>query len=355
VNVAALIAAPIFAPNSNRVIGVVYGSRDTIDDGEHRTITKLEADLVEVLAASVSSGLARQQQESEATRRKIQFEQFFSTELAIELDRNPDLLSGTIREVTMLFSDIRRFSRLAETLAPQEFCSVIRSVMDRLTDRIREYGGTVVDYIGDGILAVWNAPVDQADHAELACRAALAMLEEIPKINAQWNNVLPWPIQVGIGINTGPATVGNVGSSHRFKYGVLGPSVNLASRTEGATKQFGVPILITGSTCERIPKSFAVRRLCNVRVVGIENPSSFYQLQDTNVSKEWRAFRNAYETVLEYYESGNWVAASEAIAPIISQQNAQRDIPSLTLISRIVDCLRSPPKRFDPIWDLQVK
>src|SRR5206468_3144917 len=120
-------------------------------------------------------------------------QQFFSPGLAEQLERNPDLLEGRNQEVTVLVSDLRGFSPLAERLGPQQVCRLIRDMMERLSNRIVENKGLIVDYAGDGILAMWNAPVPQEGHAVLACRAALAMLEEMPGLEADWRDVVCAP------------------------------------------------------------------------------------------------------------------------------------------------------------------
>src|SRR3989442_2420428 len=142
--------------------------------------------------------------------------------------------------------------------------------MEQLSAKIVEYGGAIVSYLGDGILAMWNAPAAQEDHATRACKAALAMIGELPGLNARWQAIAGQPLALGIGINTGPAQVGNTGSSRKFMYGPLGNTVNLASRIEGATKHLKVPVLLTGSTRAQLGDAFATRRLCQVRVVGIQ-------------------------------------------------------------------------------------
>ena len=125
---------------------------------------------------------------------------------------------------------------------------------------------------------MWNAPVAQPDHAARACRAALAMIGELPGLNERWAGRIGAPLALGIGVNTGAALVGNTGSRRRLKYGPLGNTVNLASRVEGATKQLGVPVLITGGTRGRLAAPFATRRLCRVRVVGIDAPVELFEL-----------------------------------------------------------------------------
>jgi adenylate cyclase len=354
VDIEAVVSSPIFDAAGEQVVGAVYGSRCR-QSGEQLEIRPLEAQVVQVLAAAVGAGLARMELEAEATRRHVQFEQFFSPFLARELDRDPSMLEGRDRDVTILFSDIRGFSRVSQQIGPRETCRLAGDVMERLTTRIREFEGVVVDYIGDGLLAMWNAPRDQPDHAVLACRAALAMMAELPQLDAEWRSVLGVPLRLGVGVNTGPALVGNTGSRQRFKYGPLGHTVNLASRVEGATKQLGVPVLITGTTQAQLPKSFATRRLCRVRVVGIAGAVDLYELHAETSTAEWEARRVSYEKSLEQFESGCWSDVPQAISALLGGHADQYDVPSLTLLRRAIDCINAPPEHFDPVWDMTTK
>ena len=142
--------------------------------------------------------------------------------------------------MTVLFADIRGFSAVSGRIPPRLACELIRDIMEHLTAHIMESAGVVVDYVGDGLLAMWNAPAEQPDHAVRACRAALAMRGGLPELNRRWEGRLGKAIGLGIGINSGAALVGNTGSRQKFKYGPLGHTVNLASRVEGATKHLGV-------------------------------------------------------------------------------------------------------------------
>src|SRR5262249_37612049 len=159
---------------------------------------------------------------AQAMRTRVQFEQFFSPELVRELERDPDLLEGRDQTVSVLVSDLRGFTRLSEKLGSQVSCRLLRDLMETLSQQIAQHRGVIVDYAGDGILAMWNAPVRQEDHAVRACRAALAMLAELPELNRRWASVAESPLRLGIGINTGMAQVGNTGSSRKFKYGPHG-------------------------------------------------------------------------------------------------------------------------------------
>jgi adenylate cyclase len=352
--VEAVVAAPIFG-SGDEVVGAVYGCRYGFPAARQIGIGSLEAQVIQLLASVVGVGLARMEQEAETARLRVQFEQFFSATLAQELQKNPHLLDGQLREITVLFSDIRSFSRHAERLGPMDTCRLVAAVMERLTRWVREFEGVVVDYTGDGFMAMWNAPAEQPDHAAKACRAALSMLAELPGLNAEWQERLEEPLRLGIGINTGTALCGNTGSSYKFKYGALGHTVNLASRVEGATKQFGLPLLITGSTRLHLGNHFATRRLCRVRVVGISGAVDLYELHAEIASPEWAAQRDQYEASLALYEAGDWSGAYRGLFPLLATQRPPYDVSSLSLAGRILDALKVPPQNFDGVVELGMK
>jgi adenylate cyclase len=360
-SVGAVVASPIFGLQ-DEVVGALYGLRRGRDWTRSVKVTPLEAQLVQLLAAAVGANLAR----TTATRTRTQFEQFFSPELARELARDPAMLEGRGQEVTILMSDLRGFSTLSERLGPADTCRLVRDVMERLSERIVQQTGVIVSYLGDGVLSMWNAPARQENHAVLACRAALAIQAELPGLNAAWAPIVGGPLHVGVGVNTGPAQVGNTGSSRKFWYGPLGNTVNLASRVEGATKHLNVPILITGSTRAQIgdgDAQFAVRRLCQARLVGIQGAVDLYELHGETASPEWLADRDLYEKALRLYESGQWLKACQTLLPLLERGDsagatAHFDVPTLKLMNRAWACLENPPEpaiQFDPVLELSTK
>jgi adenylate cyclase len=351
-SVDAVVVSPVFGLQEE-VVGAVYGLRRSRGRIHNCKVRPIEAQLVQLLAAAVGAYQAR----TVATRTRTQFEQFFSAELCRELQRDPGLLEGRGKTVTILMSDLRGFSTLSERLGPEDTCRLVRDVMERLSERIHEHQGVIVSYLGDGILAMWNAPSQQENHAELACRAALAMLADVPLVSATWEARVGHPLGIGIGINTGPAQVGNTGSSRKFMYGPLGNTVNLASRVEGATKHLKVPVLITGSTRAQIGDAFPVRRLCQVRVVGIQEPVDLYELHGTTASPEWLAFRDSYEAALALYESQQWLKTCQTLLPLLERTAPSEsfDHTTLKLMKRSWSCLETPPEHFDPVLDLTSK
>jgi adenylate cyclase len=355
----AVVASPIFDAQGEGVVGVVYGTKSRLDILKGFGVGRLQAYVVQLLASAVGVGLARLSQEEEASRQRVLFGQFFSEDLARELARNPRLLDGQEREITVLFCDIRGFSQTAERITPRDTCKLIGDVMDRMTERIKEYNGVVVDYMGDGLLAMWNAPAEQPDHAALACRAALAMQADMPALSAEWEPVVGGTLGLGVGLNTGNALVGNTGSKFKFKYGPLGHTVNLASRVEGATKHLHIPTLITGSTRALIGDQFATRKLCRARVVGVRNPVELYELHAEQAAPEWLTRRDAFEKALEQFEKGEFTATLDVLHGLRTVpgpgQRGKYDIPSLELATRALECMKNPPEEFDPVMELKNK
>jgi adenylate cyclase len=348
-----VVAAPILDKDGT-VIGALYG--ECRDDGvaarKSGRVTKLEAMLVELLAGSVATGLARIEQEKAAVEANVRFTQFFTPELCRQLTANPDLLKGRDSEVSLLFCDIRGFSRISERLGPSGTVDWIGDVMGVLSDCVLAHRGVLVDYIGDELLAMWGAPEEQADHAVLACLAALDMLNVLPRLNERWQDKLNEPMSLGIGVNTGVARVGNTGSRHKFKYGPLGNTVNLASRIQGATKFLRCPLLVTEFTKNRLNDTFLTRRLCKVRVVNIEQPVNLYELAASGAAG-WLELKTIYEEALLHFEQREFRDAAQRLGGLMSSH--PHDGPALILMARAVNLLVEQPVDFDPVWELPGK
>jgi adenylate cyclase len=350
-DIESVVASPVL--ENDQVVGAIYGMKNC-PLSECGTIRELEVHAVQALAAAVATGGARMRHQAEATRRRVQFEQFFSSELSEELHKNPKLLEGRDVEITALFADIRGFSSLSENLDAEKTCALVSAVLGQITRSIREEEGVVVSYLGDGLLAMWNAPSTHEDHAQRACRAALHMVQELPEIEAKWQNVVGSPIRIGVGINTGPARVGNIGSDQKFHYGPLGHTVNLASRIESTTKLLGVPILISGSTKERIDDSLHTRRLCSGRLAGMVEPVPLYELV-ADPGPDHQSRRTIYEEALGMYETRLFSEAGQRLVPLMGEAREARDLPTLMLARLCIDCLLRPTEAFDSTWELQHK
>jgi adenylate cyclase len=349
-DVDAVVASPILDRMGN-VIGALYGERRLGDGESQAPITQIEGMLVEVLASGVAAGLARLEQEQAALRTRLQMEQFMTARLAAKLEAHPELLQGRDTMISVLFCDIRGFSRITEQLGSRKTIEWLSDVMDALTQCVLDSEGVVVDYVGDAIMAIWGAPEDQSDHAQRACRTALAMLECVPRLNERWLPHIKEPLRLSIGINSGMAQVGNVGSSIKFKYGALGNTVNLANRVQGAVKVMKSPVLITAETNAGLDVSFATRRLAEVRVNHIDQPVTLYELAKPD--SEWIELKRDYESALDEFSRGEFRQACRILGRLILEH--PDDGPSLLLLARAVGCLVNPPSLFDPVMVLEGK
>jgi adenylate cyclase len=341
-----VVAAPLL-DREGKVIGALYGESRKEAGSVSPSGGKLEAMLVELLACGIASGLARQEQEKKAVKSSALFEQFFTPELARHLALTPDLLDGREAQVSVLFCDVRGFSSASERLGPQKTFAWINDVMQDLSLCIREQEGVLVDYIGDELLAMWGAPELQQDQAERAVRAGLAMLAALEPLNARWEQQLGQPIRVGVGVNSGPAHVGNTGSKLKFKYGPLGNTVNLGSRVQGMTKYLRCPFLVTASTRKALGAGFIARRVVKTRVVNIETPVDLYEVEKIGTEQQERFFQRS-EAALDALETGDFASATRMASELLPQH--RRDGPLLLILSRASAALVSEENDFDPVW-----
>lgn len=352
IGVNSVVVAPILN-RAGAVIGTVYGDRYYHpSQSPERRITRLDAMLVDLLSGSIAAGLARQEQELSALRMRTQFEQFFTPELARELAAHPELLEGQDRDISVLFCDIRNFSRITRSVGPRRTLEWVGDVLSTLSDCVLEHGGVLVDYVGDELLAMWGAPGFQPDHAERACRAALDMQSRVDPLNARWQAILGETMGVGIGVNTGLARVGNTGSRSKFKYGPLGDTVNTGSRVQGANKLFKTGILLTEATREALGPSFSVRRIGQVHLVGINEPVMIHELAAADEPRR-DDLRTSYEAALARFEAQDFHDAVHRLGNILNA--FPEDGPTLALLHRAVAKLVEPPDRFDPAFRLNVK
>ena len=214
---------------------------------------------------------------------KRAFQRFVSPEVVERLVENPGALQfgGEVRTLTVLFTDIRDFTTYTERHPPQEVVHMLREYLTRMADQVITHQGTLDKFIGDAVMAIFGAPVALPDHAERACRAALAMIAELRQLETKWAAEGREPFRMGIGINTGEMVVGNLGSEQLFDYTVVGDGVNLGARLESLNKEYKTdkPIIISESTYEAVKDKLEVRRLGEVIVKGKTQPVVVYELQ----------------------------------------------------------------------------
>lgn len=300
-----VVAAPVFG-HDEEVVAVLYGARFENIYNHRHGIRPLEAHFVRMVADSVSSAMKRLHAEAEAARSQVLLEQTFPPKVVDILKRDLKLLQSRECEVTVLFTDLRNFSGLSESIGPQTTHQLLGDLFDQMTRIVEEHMGVVIDFYGDGLAAFWNAPVTQSNHPLLACQAALQMQQQMEPFNQQWSDLVGQPLNIGIGIHTGMAQVGNSGCHRKLKYGPRGTTVNLASRLEAATKYYRLPILVSGQTACRVDEQMMLLRLCQTQVPGIRQTVDIYQLVGQELSVSKLKFVEAYGEALQALEAKDW-------------------------------------------------
>ena len=261
----------------------------------------------------LSSVLGRLRSERDRRQVRDAFARYLSPVLVDQLARQPERLTlgGEKRDLTLLFSDIRGFTSFSEDLDPQELGRFMNSFLTPMTTVIQARGGTIDKYIGDCIMAFWNAPLDEPDHAGKALEAALDMRRALEAFNAAAPGRRP--IQIGVGVNTGLCSVGNFGSEQRFDYSALGDAVNAASRFESLTKHYGVDILIGETTAELCRDRFALLPVDRIKVQGKARPVLLHALMggaETLADARFRRLAEAQDAMLVAYWGRRWGEAS---------------------------------------------
>ena len=281
----------------------------------------------------------------ETSKTRSALSSYISKELMKEVLQNPDRmkLGGEEKEVTILFADIRNFTSLSEKLTPTTLVELLNEIFDPLTNNILEQGGMLDKYIGDAIMAIYNAPIDRPSHAISACKSARHMVEEIGHINTRLAERGYPTIDIGIGINTGMAVVGNMGSRIRFNYTAIGDSVNLASRVEGLNKYYGTRILVSEFTAKELDDSILARRVDRIRVKGKDEAIWIYEIMD--LSPEAVQLKSLYEQSLDEYQAANFSLAAEGFAGLVEQYS---DKCSRLMQERCQALSGSPPEQG---WD----
>ncbi|WP_415894921.1 CHASE2 domain-containing protein [Neptuniibacter sp. PT34_22] len=243
-----------------------------------------------------------------------QFGQYIPPEVVEELSEQAQSvqLSGENREMSVFFSDVRGFTSLSEQLNPQQLTRLMNIYLTGMTQIIHEQRGTVDKYIGDAVMAFWGAPLKDEHHARNALNSAMKMLDALPELNKQLQlEGLP-TVEVGMGINSGPMNVGNMGSSFRMAYTVMGDAVNLASRLESLTKYYGAPLLVSGEVVAQVPE-YSYRKLDRVQVKGRSEPVDIYEpicLREACTSQQQSSIE-LFSSAIAAYVQKDWDLAEE--------------------------------------------
>jgi len=232
-------------------------------------------------------------------------------------------MAGESRELTVLFCDIREFTALSENLTPRDLSAMMNAYLTPMTSIVHYYHGTVDKYVGDSIMAFWGAPLPNEHHARDGVDAALTMQEKIPALTKEFRN-RGWPeLAIGIGINSGTMNVGDMGSEFRKAYTVLGDAVNLASRLEGLTKEYGVPLIIGENTRRAIPEMIC-RELDRVRVKGRTHAVTIYQPLGRTLAIELESELSEWDAALAKYRQAKFIEAEIAFAALAAAHPARK-------------------------------
>ena len=273
------------------------------------------------------------------------FAKYVSPSIVDEILSDPSKieLGGRKQNVTVFFSDVRGFTTISEKLDPRDLSDILNRYLTPMTNLVFEHKGTLDKYMGDAIMAFFGAPISFADHATHACRCALKHIEKLFELQKQFAAEGLPPIDIGIGLNTGDVSVGNMGSDTVRSYTVMGDAVNLASRLEGITKQYGVRIVISEFTHQRVRDQFTTRELDRVRVKGKNEPVRIYELicEGKPKDKAMQDWLDTYNRAFQLYYERDFLGAM----PLFELAN---DSCSKLYMERCQDYLDSPPA---PDWD----
>ena len=321
----------VFMPAS--IVGLFYGSSylftkyDLLVDWSYPVLTVF-------VAWAIAAFLRFMEEHKKRMEIKKQFEHYLAPAMVKKLQRNPDLLKlgGDTRELTLLFCDIRGFTPISEQFKtdPQGLTTLINKFLTPMTDIIMTNGGTIDKYMGDCIMAFWNAPLEVKHQRQMAIKSSHQMLAHLKDLNVELEKDGSLPINVGIGLNTGEVVVGNMGSDQRFDYSCLGDAVNLAARLEGQSKEYGVKIILGEETAKEMEDEFVLIELDTIAVKGKIEPVKIYTSLGTHLEytrhtagsfttainvycQEYEIPCQKHAKFLTLYKNQNWVLARRCI------------------------------------------
>jgi len=288
-------------------------------------------------------------EERERERIRKAFESYVAPTIVQEMLKHPEQLrlGGERREITVLFTDIRGFTTMSENLNPEALVSLLHDFLNPMSNIIINQGGTIDKYMGDAIMALFGAPLVQSDHPRLACRAALEMTASLEALNRTWAEQGRPPLRVGVGVNTGPVAVGNMGSDRLFDYTAIGDNVNLASRLEGLNKYYGTNILISETTAQALNNGFILRDVDLVRVKGKAQAARIYELVgEGEPDPELARYLEFYHQALAHYRERRFTESLAAFAQALEVRPGDAACQRYATLAR--KHLETPPP---PEWE----
>jgi adenylate cyclase len=296
-------------------------------------------------------------EEKEKRRVRSAFGQYLNPEVIRRLLVNPGLVEPRKTEITVMFSDIRGFTTISEKLDAQDLATFLNLYLSDMTRIVFQRQGALDKYIGDAVMAFWGAPIEEPGHASRSCECALDMMQRVGELQKQWDAEGKPKLDIGIGLNTGVASVGNMGSSLRLAYTALGDTVNLSSRLEGLNKDYGTHILVNETTYHAAKDSGLIfRELDLIRVKGKLQPVTIYELigRVSETSKETQEIITRFASARALYQARKWQDAQSAFQSILEKWPA--DGPSRTYWKRCQEYLfDEPPLNWDGVFTMDHK
>jgi adenylate cyclase len=296
----------------------------------------------------------------EREKRKVRrtFQQYVSPGVIRLLEQDPGRFlrrGGETKELTIMFSDIRGFTSLSEGLTADELVTLLNEYLGEMTDILFKRWGTLDKYIGDAIMAFWGSPFPQEDHAQRACSAALDMFSRLEELNAKWREDGRPTLAVGVGLNTGLVNVGNMGSERRLAWTVMGDNVNLASRLEGLTKEYGVRLVVSESTWQQVSAHFVGRELDRIRVKGKQRPVGIYEVLDFRENGDRHGeLLSGFEEAMRAYRKREWREAVAQFETLV--EHWPQDGPSQLFRRRSREFLHEAPAAdWDGVYVMKTK
>lgn len=289
-------------------------------------------------------------EEREKKKVRSAFQYYLTSSVINEMLKDPSKLrlGGEKKELTVLFSDIRGFTSVSEVLTPEELVHLLNEYLTAMTDLVFKHDGLLDKYMGDAIMAVYGAPLDQPDHPVRACETALEMISVLDVLRVKWRQEGRPDLDIGIGLSSGAMVVGNMGSQMRFDYTVMGDRVNLGSRLEGLNKVYGTRIIVSEYTRDLVRDQFALRELDSVRVKGKAIPVRIYELCGTiaGTKQETPEVIRLFEEGLARYRDCDWDEASRLFREVLVAR--PDDGPARLYLARVEQLKNDPPP---PGWD----
>jgi adenylate cyclase len=297
-------------------------------------------------------------EEREKRRIRKTFSQYLSPGVIALIEAHPEKYirpGGEEKELTVMFNDIRGFTTISEGLTPDELARLLNEYLSAMTDVLFKNLGTLDKYIGDAIMAFWGSPYPQKDHAFGACTCAIQMLAALDKLNQKWVAEGRKRIAIGIGLNTGPVNVGNMGSDKRLAWTVMGDNVNLASRLEGMSKEYRCPVIISENTYRQVSSQFACRELDKIRVKGKTQPVTIYELlAPMEERSRFEPLLSRFNEALASYRTHDWPAAAGKLGELLAE--FPDDGPTQILLQRCVEFTQEAPEGdWDGVYEMKSK